>query len=355
MLEDFFILFIHEFWYLLKEISFWVLIGCLLSGILKVFISKKTFSSILGKSDIYSVIKSSLIGIPLPLCSCGVIPVAQSLSKNGASKGAIAAFLISTPQTGIDSIITTYGFLGFNFALIRSFVALFSGIFGGLMINLFIKSSNNTTSKLKLSYQCSKLNNFKKSKIYAIFYHGFFEMIRDLGQWIFLGLLIASLFSVFFPQDCIEKILDNNWKEFLLIGLISIPLYICATGSIPIALIFISKGISPGAILIFLLLGPATNITIIIILIKNFGKKFTLIYLTSLIFSSIFFAFIVNKYLLNLILINKSSYITFTHNLSLLKIISAIILLFLLFNVFIFSLFFRKNKLQSIKNKYTFF
>lgn len=346
MLISFFLLFINEFWILLKEMSLWVLIGCLLSGILKIFISKEIFSSYLGKSNIYSVIKSSLLGIPLPLCSCGVIPVAQSLSKSGVSKGAIASFLISTPQTGIDSIMATYGFLGLGFTLLRSCTALLSGIFGGIMINFFMKPSK-VNSKLDLHNKCIKTFE-KKHRIYLMFYYGFIEMIKDLGKWIILGLLIASLFSVFFSQDGIEKILNNSWKEFLLIGLISIPLYICATGSIPIALVFISKGISPGAILIFLLLGPATNITTIIILIKNFGKKFTCIYLISLVVSSIFFAILVNKYFNNIILINKTRYINSIHNLNLLKIISAVILLLLLFNIFIFNVFFNNKKLKNI-------
>lgn len=327
--------------------SLWVLIGCLLSGILKIFFSKYIFSSYFDSSNIYSVIKFSLLGIPLPLCSCGVIPLAQSLNKNGVSKGAIASFLISTPQTGIDSIMATYGFLGFSFAIIRSIVALFSGIFGGLMINFFMKSSQSDMKKLNLNYEYT-YNIKKKNRIFLVFYYGFIEMIEDLGKWIILGLFIASLFSIFFSQDGIEKILDSSWKEFIVIGLISIPLYICAIGSIPIALVFMSKGISIGAILIFLLLGPATNITTIIILIKNFGKKFTCIYLISLIFSSIFFAMLINKYFKDIIVINKIHYINSIYNLNLLKVISAIILLFLLFNIFIYNLFFFNKNLKNI-------
>lgn len=352
MVKKISILFMNEFWILLKEMSPWLLLGFFFSGILKSFFSENKISSHLGQSNLLSVIKSSLFGIPLPLCSCGVVPVAVSLNRNGASKGAVASFLISTPQTGVDSIAATYGVLGFPFAIIRLIMALFSGIFGGVIVNLFIKSPPNINCNsnhvlIDENKALSKANFLKK--IFKIFRYGFIEMIQDLAKWILIGLVLATLFSILLSEHLIVNTLNSSWKEFLFMGLISIPLYVCATGSIPIALIFISKGISPGSILLFLMLGPATNITTVTVLINSLGKKFTIIYLIALTLSSIFFAVIVNFFWIDWFLIQSHS-VSLVHNFNFFNTISAIILLILLFNAFFFN-FFSRNIMMDRRKK----
>lgn len=348
MIKNIFILFIIDFWNLLKEVSPWILLGFFFSGILKVYLSRDRIHYYIGKSNLYSIIKASFLGIPLPLCSCGVIPVAISLNKYGASKGSVASFLISTPQTGIDNIFSTYGLLGFTFALIRALIGLFSGIFGGIIINLFFKS--NIKNKFNIKQDKNITINNNKKKILYIFYYGFVEMTKNLGKWIFLGLIFASIFSICISENFLLNKIDSIWKEFMMMGIISIPLYVCATGSIPIAFIFLTKGISPGGVLLFLILGPATNITSIIMLINSLGKKFTIIYLISLIIISVFFSILINTSILKNLFSIKANAIAFNHSNNIFNNISALILLaLLLYQLFLY--FYTKNYTNNLKSK----
>lgn len=353
MFEKVIIHLINEFWILLEEVSPWLLLGFFISGVLKILLFENKISYHLNKSKFSSVIKASLFGIPLPLCSCGVLPVATSLHRNGASKGAVASFLISTPQTGIDSIAFTYGILGLPFTVIRILVALISAIFGGVIMNFFMPShiiiENN--KKLNKKYNSIQYQNKFSKKIFQIFHYGFIEILRDLSKWILLGLTLATFFSIFLPEELIIRSFNSYWKEFLFIILISLPLYVCATGSIPIALVFLSKGISPGSILLFLILGPATNITSIVVLIKSLGKKFTIIYLISLIVSSIFFSIIINKFLSKNWLIPNIKQVNSIYHFNVINVISAIILLILLLNALFFNLFYKKKIIKKEQSK----
>jgi len=286
--------FLIESWYLLNEMSPYLIFGFFIAGILKILIPKEKIYYHLSSPSFLSILKVSIIGIPLPLCSCGVIPVATHLYKEGSSKGATVSFLISTPTTGIDSIFATYSLLGPIFAIIRPFSAFISGIFAGTIVNIFekdkkvkINSGKNFTCNL-----CEEENphiHSNKEKIKIIFKYGLGELIEDTGKWIIMGILIGGLISVFVPKDIITKYLGNPFYSYSLMLIIGIPMYVCATGSIPIAASLISKGMTPGAGLVFLFTGPATNSATLTFVLGKLGRRNFLIYLFSIILWSIIF------------------------------------------------------------------
>ena len=127
------------FWNLLVESAPWLLIGYLLAGIISQVIPSEWVHNQLAKPGFVSIVKGALIGAPLPLCSCGVIPTALAVRKAGASKGATSSFLVATPETGVDSISFSYAVLGPVFAIARPIAALTSAIIAGVLVNSFDK------------------------------------------------------------------------------------------------------------------------------------------------------------------------------------------------------------------------
>jgi len=251
---------------LTSEMAPFLLLGFLFAGLLKVFVPPDLMSRYLGKSSTSAVVNASLLGIPLPLCSCGVLPAGISLYKNGASKGSSVSFLISTPQTGIDSILVTWSMLGLPFAILRPIVAFFTGIAGGLVTNKIERSQPIKQAKNK-----SHIRN--KFSIKEIFRYAFVEMVADIASWLVIGLLIAALITVIIPDNFFTEYNLSGISGMLLILIVSIPLYICATSSVPIAAVLLLKGLSPGALLVFLMAGPATNAATITVIGKTLGKK----------------------------------------------------------------------------------
>ena len=292
MLVDYIINYFNVLWDLTVDMAPYLLLGFLFAGLLKVFLPQNLMNKYLGKSSFKSVVNASLLGIPLPLCSCGVLPAGISLYKNGASKGASTSFLISTPQTGVDSILVTWSMLGLPFALIRPIAAFFTGVFGGALTNKLDqekKYNNEEHEEFKAIKQ--------KPSLKAILDYAFVEMMADIAKWLVIGLLIAALISVLIP--------DNFFQEFRMSGLIgmivilvaSIPLYICATSSVPIAAVLLMKGLSPGALLVFLMAGPATNAATMTVVGQNLGKKTLIIYLCALIIGSLAFGLVIDYFL----------------------------------------------------------
>ncbi len=235
---------------------------------------------------------SALFGVPLPLCSCGVIPTAMSLKKEGASDGATVSFLIATPQTGVDSILATYGVLGLPFAIIRPIVAFVVAMFGGLLVDKFT-GDNQIVVEQKVVSHSSKS---KPKRLYLVdaFKYGFVDMLQDLGKWLTIGLVIAAAITAFVPSSFFDILGDYYFLNILVVLLLSIPMYICSTGSIPIALSLLMMGISPGAALVFLMAGPATNVATLAVLRKVLGVKTTVLYLGSIILGAIGFAVLID-------------------------------------------------------------
>ena len=292
---------LKNFWNLSIEMAPFLLLGFLLSGFLSIFISKEIIKKHLSNKSKYAVIKSVILGIPLPVCSCGVIPLAASLREKGASKGSTASFVASTPQTGIDSIIITYDMIGITFALIRVFVAFISGIITGLIVDIFKSNENN---------YCLTENNFndyKKANIKEGLKYAFYYLPKSLFKPLIIGILFASLISTFFKENYFISY-NSTFTEIIFISLISIPMYICSTASVPLALSFINLGISPGAVLIFLIIGPATNTITLTTLWKIIGKKETILFIGSIIINAVIFGILLNNLKIEGIISNCLNY-----------------------------------------------
>lgn len=265
----------------------YLLLGFLLAGIMHAFIPNAIYRKYLGENSFRSILNASLLGIPLPLCSCGVIPTAMSLRKEGASKAATTSFLIATPQTGVDSIIATYSLMGLPFALIRPLVALVTSLIGGVMVSKF---DNDNTSGINLNAPKSEQSNLTFiQKVRKALNYAFVEMMQDIGKWLVIGLVIAGLITVFVPESFFAVFADKPFMSMLLVLAFAVPMYLCATGSIPIAVALMMKGLSPGTALVLLIAGPAVNVASTLVIGKVMGKKTLITYLSSIILCSILF------------------------------------------------------------------
>lgn len=268
-------------WNILAEFAPYLLIGFSIAGLLHYCIPPKFIIQQLGKSNIYSVFKAAILGIPLPLCSCSVIPVASSIRKIGASRGATISFLSSTPQTGVDSILATYGLFGWAFTAIKLTVALLCGLVSGILVDIFCKQTD--TSSAELGDNASDHTPIKSKSISASLRYFFEELPLDLYKPLLIGIFIAGLINNFLPSDFFSGSYSSGLFAFIGITLISLPLYVCAIESLPLAFAFLSAGISPGAVLVFLIVGPASNSATILATLKIIGKKATVIYIITLV------------------------------------------------------------------------
>jgi hypothetical protein len=282
-------------WDLLNQASIYMLFGLLVGGLLKMFLSPSYVVAHLGKGRFSTVFKAALLGIPIPLCSCGVLPAAAALKKQGANNGATTAFLISTPESGVDSISITWALLDPIMTVARPIAAFVSAFVAGISENLLNPPAPAGQVQADLScpvdnccdgLDCSPEehknhhNLFEKCRV-GIKY-GATELWGDLAGWFFVGILLAGIITVLIPDDMISRYLGGGLSSMLLMLVFGIPLYICATASTPIAAAFILKGVSPGAALVFLLVGPATNVTSLSVLVGLLGKRATALYLVSI-------------------------------------------------------------------------
>jgi uncharacterized membrane protein YraQ (UPF0718 family) len=276
------------FWNTAAGMSPYLLFGFFVAGILSVLVSQRFVEKHLGGRGIWPLIKASLFGVPLPLCSCGVIPVSISLHKHGASKGSTISFLLSTPQTGVDSIFATLSLLGPVFAVFRPAVAFLTGVFGGILVNVFdrdIKDSNHPT-ELCTDECCSSPT--KSSRIVRGLKYGFVTLPRDIGKAMLIGLVIAACISAFVPEDLFaEKLLGTGIFAMVVMMFLGIPVYVCATASIPVAAALILKGLTPGAALVFLITGPATNAAAFTTIWKALGGRTAIVYLFTVAVSAL--------------------------------------------------------------------
>jgi len=266
--------------FMFVEMSPYIFLGLIFVGLLNLFISKEFVARQIGDKSLLSNLKAALFGIPLPLCSCGVIPSAVFMSKNGASKGSTVSFLISTPQTGIDSIIATYGMMGPVFAVFRPLAAFVMGIVGGSVINFVDNDTTKQKQFIGLNQFQPKVKSTFKSRLNETLRYAFVEFLDDISVRFVIGVIIAGLIAYFVPDNFFyESRFSSGIIGMLLMIAIGIPMYICATASIPIALSLMMKGFSPGVAFVFLAAGPAANVASLSIISKTLGRKITFYYI----------------------------------------------------------------------------
>lgn len=342
----------NEIFHLINEMSPYLLLGFLIAGLMHAFVPGKYYTRYLAKPTFRSVIYAALFGVPLPLCSCGVIPTAMSLRKEGASKGAVASFLIATPQTGVDSIIATYSLMGLPFAIIRPIVAFITALFGGSLVNKVTKKEGQLVNdrasgqveahdhcheEAEKTESCCCHHHDEEKEEHCCCHHehssdslksevcqsekeahchchhaeakegmtfwqkmgvalryAFVDMVEDIGKWLVVGLVIAALITVLVPDSFFAVFKDNTWLSMLLVLAISIPMYICATGSIPIAVALMLKGLTPGSALVLLMAGPAANMASILVIRHRLGTRTLVAYLASIISGAVIFGAVID-------------------------------------------------------------
>ena len=314
--------FVWQFVTLFSEMAPFLLLGFLLAGILHVWVPNHLYVSKISKTNFKSVLWSALFGIPLPICSCGVIPTSIALRKEGASKGASVSFLISTPATGVDSILATYSLLGGPFAILRPVAAFVTAMLGGLFTNVVTKKEPETgvavvgeTHEPHHEHEhcdcegdhcsCSQEGHDEHSKksfaqkVRETLEYGFVNMIGDVSKWLIIGLLLGALIAAFVPDDFFLFLHEYPLLCMVVVLVLAMPMYTCATGSIPLALALVEKGITPGAALVLLMAGPATSIASMLVVGKAFGKRTLAAYLTSIALGALFFGFIIDTFFMD--------------------------------------------------------
>lgn len=298
---------IVETWHILLDSSVYILFGLLVGGWLKIFLNPGAVARHLGQDRISSVFKAALFGIPLPLCSCGVLPAALSLKKQGASNGAVTAFMISTPESGVDSIAVTFALMDPIMTIARPVAGFITASVAGIAEILFgRRAEDRVTPDLTCPsaggccghdhhghHEHEQPHSFMGRLVEGARF-AFIEFWGELAGWFFVGLVLAGIITAFLPPDIFPRYLGGGFSSMLIMLAIGIPLYICATASTPIAAALILKGVSPGAALVFLLAGPATNITSLTVLVGILGKRATAIYLTAICVCAVLFGLMVD-------------------------------------------------------------
>lgn len=272
-----------NFWMTVAEMSPYLLLGFFIAGLLSVLVSQRLVERHLGGRGIWPLFKASIFGIPLPLCSCGVIPVATSLRRHGASKGSTISFLLSTPQTGVDSIMVTLSLLGPVIAVFRPLAALVTGLLGGTLVDFFARRKpEEQAEKVKCEDACCTAGS-KKSRLAGGMKYGFVTLPADIGRSMLVGLAIAAGIAAFVPEGFFAEYVGTGISAMLLMMVLGVPIYVCATASVPIAAALIAKGVTPGAALVFLMTGPATNAASFTTIWKVLGHRTALLYLASVV------------------------------------------------------------------------
>jgi hypothetical protein len=280
-MADYVKMIIMDFWHTVVEMSPYLLFGFLLAGLLSALIPQRLVEKHLGGRGILPVLKASLFGVPLPLCSCSVIPVSMSLRKHGAGKGSTIAFLLSTPQTGVDSIFVTFSLLGWLFAIFRPVVALVTGVIGGIFVDIFDKDPEGQNGVLpKCSDHCCNSKG-AVGKVAGGLKYGFVTLPRDIGKPMLIGLVVAAGITALVPEGYFAEKLGTGIFAMVVMMLVGIPVYVCATASVPVAAALILKGLTPGAAFVFLMTGPATNAASFVTIWKVLGGRTAIIYLAT--------------------------------------------------------------------------
>ncbi len=269
------------FWATFAEMSPYLLFGFFVAGVMAMLVSRRMVERHLGGPGVMPVFKASLFGVPLPLCSCGVIPVAMSLSKQGASRGATVAFLLSTPQTGVDSILVTYSLLGPVFAVFRPVAALVTGLVGGILVNLFGQKNGSPAQAAADPPREPEPAVPFGQRIRDGLEHGFVTLPRNIGKALLIGLVVAGLISALVPDNYFADRLGKGLPAMLLMMVIGIPIYVCASASVPVAAALIAAGLSPGAAFVFLMTGPATNAAGLATIWNALGRRTAILYLVT--------------------------------------------------------------------------
>lgn len=281
-------------WGVFLVASPYVILGLGAAGLMAVLIPSEKISRWLGKPGFGATVRAACLGIPLPLCSCAVVPVTIELSRKGASREASLAFLVSTPETGVDSILLTWGLMGPLMAVLRPIAALVTSLVAAASSLLAPRDpvqdpEVGSTSDPAQDQCCSPSvrSEGPRQLTQRALRYGFVTMVDEIGFWLVSGFLLTGVITALVPDSLVETAVGQGPRALLTMLLMGVPLYMCASASTPVAAALMLKGISPGAALVFLLAGPATNASSLVVIAKVFGRRFVAIYLGSVIVTAL--------------------------------------------------------------------
>jgi len=307
---DFLFRVLWETWSILKEASVFLLFGFLVAGILAAVVPGRIFSRLFSTGKVKSVLWASALGAPLPLCSCGVLPTALGLRKQGATPGATVAFLVATPETGVDSVSLTYALMDPIITVFRPVAAVVTAICAGLATNFFGVRRHGSEEEAASGHAIAHLSADAAEHGHAhdhglahaegeplsggraralrrvagkVYVYAFQELLDDTSYWLILGIVLSGVVAAALPASLLEQYMGNSWVSMLIMLLIGIPIYTCASASTPLAAALVLKGLNPGAALVFLLSGPATNLGSLVVLWKFLGARIMAVYLVSIV------------------------------------------------------------------------
>ena len=266
----------------------WLVFGFLVAGIIAVWIPRSWINRVMGgRSGFGGILRAVAIGVPLPICSCGVLPIAAGLRKSGAGKGPTAALLIATPQTGVDSILATYALLGPVFALARPVAAAITGLVGGVVVSAVGGDDAEAVAAVPAAVG--------PRGIKAILWQAYRRLLGSVAKPLVVGLAISALVTVLVPDNFFaEAFHGNDWIAMPVMALVGFPMYVCSTASIPIAASLVAKGVSPGAAFVFLMVGPAMNAMSLATVSALVGRKAAAAYLVTVVVGAILCGVVIN-------------------------------------------------------------
>jgi uncharacterized membrane protein YraQ (UPF0718 family) len=290
---------IESAWTILVESSAYLLFGTFVAGLISVLLPKETITRHLGGGGMKGVAKAALLGIPLPLCSCGVIPTALELRRQGASRGATLSFLISTPETGVDSLAITYALLDPIYTLFRPVAAFTTALVTGGLATLIDREEQPSASEAEVCSVCEGDNGDGHThtlgeKLSRALRYGFGDLLGDIALWLVIGIGLAGLITALIPESFFRTWIGTGIGSMVVMLAFGMPIYICATASTPIAAAMIAKGLNPGAALVFLLAGPATNAATMTMVLRYLGARAAAVYLGSIAVVSVLLGLALN-------------------------------------------------------------
>ena len=288
-------------WDMYLDAALWLVVGIIAAGVIHVWLPEGLLGKWLGGEGLFPVVKAAFVGAPLPLCSCGVLPAAVGLRKDGASQGATVSFLIATPETGPDSVALSYALLGPVMAIVRPVAAIISAIVSGLLTVVLVRGTPDSVPEPLQSACCGTTCcgeevAISENKLWSSLRYGFVEILDDIALWLVAGLALAGVLTALVEPQSIASY-GSGLGAMLAMVVVGIPIYVCATASTPIAAGLIAVGVSPGAALVFLLVGPATNIATLGVVGKDLGMRVLVGYLLGIIASALVAGYVTDELL----------------------------------------------------------
>ncbi|MCB9916632.1 MAG: SO_0444 family Cu/Zn efflux transporter [Planctomycetes bacterium] len=306
-------------WDVFLAMAPYLVLGFLAAGLLSQWLSTRRLARGLAHENLRSVALASVVGAPLPLCSCSVLPVAAALRRAGASKGATSAFLVATPETGVDSVSVTLGLFDPLMAVVRPIASVLSALLTGLGVSLFARSGADDEPRAGLAAEADPASGGAddapsccgdaavdssddaaasccgddaaasccddappqrtRGFLARVLHYAFVEMFDDLAGALAVGLVLSGLITALVPEEALTGGLLSGGAGLVAMLVVGIPVYVCAASSTPIAAALVLKGLSPGAALVFLLAGPATNLATLVVMARTLGKRGVLVHL----------------------------------------------------------------------------